>query len=67
MTELLQTEMSPVRFVRCLNKSEALILPKMVASLAVKRYPAELKIKEKANSAKNIYLKVVKSYLKRSA
>ena len=58
---------SAIRLVRCLNKMEALILPKLIASLAVKRYPAELTLKEKFAGAKNIYLKVAKSYLKRSA
>ncbi|WP_277606359.1 hypothetical protein [Acinetobacter sp. NIPH 2699] len=56
-----------IRLVRCLNKMEALILPKLVASLAVKRYPMELTLKEKFTGAKNIYIKVAKSYLKRSA
>src|SRR5690606_33582320 len=31
-----------IRLVRCLNKMEALILPKMVAQLAVKEYPSNL-------------------------
>lgn len=56
-----------IRFVRCLNKLEILILPKLVASLAVKQYPTELTLKEKFNEAANIYLKVAKSYFKRSA
>ncbi|ENX39353.1 hypothetical protein [Acinetobacter sp. NIPH 2100] len=58
---------SAIRLVRCLNKMEALILPKLIASLAVKRYPTELTFKEKFTGAKNIYLKVAKSYFKRSA
>ena len=58
---------SAIRLVRCLNKMEALILPKLIASLAVKRYPAELTLKEKFTGAKNIYLKVAQSYFKRSA
>ena len=56
-----------IRLVRCLNKMEALILPKMVASLAVKQYPDQLTLKEKLTEAANIYLKVAQSYLKRSA
>lgn len=56
-----------IRLVRCLNKMESLILPKLVASLAVKEYPTELTLKEKFNEAANIYLKVAKSYFKRSA
>ena len=56
-----------IRLVRCLNKMEALILPKLVAELAVKEYPHELSLKEKLTGAANIYLKVAQSYLKRSA
>ena len=36
-----------IRLVRCLNKMESLILPKLVASLAVKEYPTELTLKRK--------------------
>ncbi len=56
-----------IRLVRCLNKMESLILPKLVAQLAVKEYPQQLSLKEKLSSAANIYLKVAQSYLKRSA
>ncbi len=56
-----------IRLVRCLNKMEALILPKLVAELAVKEYPNELTLKEKLTGAANIYLKVAQSYLKGSA
>ncbi len=56
-----------IRLVRCLNKMEALILPKLVAELAVKEYPQQLTIKQKINGAANIYLKVAQSYLKGSA
>lgn len=56
-----------IRLVRCLNKMEALILPKLVAELAVKEYPQQLTIKQKLNGAANIYLKVAQSYLKGSA
>ncbi|OTG81008.1 hypothetical protein [Acinetobacter sp. ANC 4648] len=56
-----------IRLVRCLNKMEALILPKLVAELAVKEYPRELTLKEKLTGAANIYLKVAQSYLKGSA
>ncbi|OTG66743.1 hypothetical protein [Acinetobacter silvestris] len=55
-----------IRLVRCLNKMEALILPKLVAELAVKEYPSELTLKEKLTGAANIYLKVAQSYLKGS-
>lgn len=56
-----------IRLVRCLNKMEALILPKIVADLAVKEYPKDLGLKEKITTAANIYLKVAQSYIKRSA
>lgn len=55
-----------IRLVRCLNRMEALILPKMVASLAVKEYPTHLTLKEKVQEAANIYFKVAQSYFKRS-
>lgn len=55
-----------IRLVRCLNRMEALILPKLVAQLAVKEYPSELSLKEKIAGASQIYLKVAQSYLKRS-
>ena len=56
-----------IRLVRCLNRMEALILPKLVAELAVKEYPQQLTLKEKLTGAANIYLKVAQSYLKGSA
>ena len=56
-----------IRLVRCLNKMEALILPKLLAELAVKEYPADLSLKEKLTGAAQIYLKVAQSYFKRSA
>jgi len=56
-----------IRLVRCLNKMEALILPKMVAQLAIKEYPSNLSLKEKLTEASSIYLKIAQSYLKRSA
>jgi hypothetical protein len=56
-----------IRLVRCLNKMEALILPKLVAELAVKEYPENLTLKQKLTGAANIYLKVAQSYIKGSA
>ncbi|TCM69797.1 hypothetical protein EC844_10256 [Acinetobacter calcoaceticus] len=56
-----------IRLVRCLNKMEALILPKLVAELAVKEYPQQLSLKDKLSTAANIYLKVAQSYLKGNA
>ncbi len=55
-----------VRLVRCLNKMEALILPKMVAKMAVKQYPSDLTLKQKLTLASQIYLKVAKTYIDRS-
>lgn len=52
-----------IRLVRCLNKLEALILPKLVAELAVKRYPSSLSLAEKAGKAAKIYADVVSSYV----
>lgn len=48
---------SAIRLVRCLNKMEALILPKLIASLAVKRYPAELTLKKNSRVLKIFTLK----------
>lgn len=56
-----------IRLVRCLNKMESLILPKLLAELAVKQYPTELSLKQKLTGAANIYLKLAQSYFKRSA
>lgn len=56
-----------IRLVRCLNKMEALILPKLVAEMAIKEYPQQLSLKEKLTGAANIYLKVAQSYIKGSA
>lgn len=55
-----------IRLVRCLNKMEALILPKIVAQMAVKQYPQELTLAQKVNLASRIYLKVAQTYIKRS-
>lgn len=51
-----------IRLVRCLNKLEALILPKPVAELAVKRYPSSLTLTEKVTKAVQIYAHVASSY-----
>lgn len=55
-----------IRMVRCLNKMEALILPKVVAKMAVKEYPEQLSLTQKLNLASKIYLKVAQTYIKRS-
>ncbi len=51
-----------IRLVRCLNKLEVLILPKLVAELAVKRYPNDMTFMEKVAKASQIYASVVTSY-----
>jgi len=55
-----------IRLVRCLDKMEALILPKLVAELAVKRYPTNLSLNEKVSKAARIYALVAKNFLVRS-
>lgn len=51
-----------IRLVRCLNKMEAIILPKLVAERAVKRYPA-LPVTEKITKAARIYGLVAKNFV----
>ncbi|HCW90058.1 MAG TPA: hypothetical protein DHU56_08415 [Marinobacter sp.] len=53
-----------VRMTRILNRLEAFILPKMIASRAVKQYPANLDLPEKLLTASRIYLKVATKFLK---
>lgn len=55
-----------IRLVRCLDKMEILILPKLVAQMAVKRYPANLPLDEKLSKAARIYGLVAKNFLVRS-
>ncbi len=52
-----------IRLVRCLTRMEVLILPKMVAERAVKRYP-DIGAGEKLNLAARIYGRVVTNLLK---
>jgi hypothetical protein len=54
-----------IRLVRCLNKMEAIILPKLLALRALKSYPKHLRISQKFTLSARIYLKIVQSYLKR--
>lgn len=56
-----------ILFVRCLNRLEALILPKKIASLAIKKYPNNLSTQTKIQSASQIYFKIVMSYFKRNS
>jgi hypothetical protein len=51
-----------IRLVRCLNKMEALILPKAIASLAVKRYP-DITLGEKIIKAGRIYSQVARNFV----
>ena len=51
-----------IRLVRCLNKMETLILPKLVAERAVKRYDT-LPLTEKVAKAARIYALVAKSFV----
>jgi hypothetical protein len=51
-----------IRFVRILNKVEVLILPRLIADFAVKRYPSDLGLGEKAKKAAQIYLGVASTY-----
>ncbi len=51
-----------IRLVRCLNKMETLILPKLVAARAVKRYD-DLPLSEKLGKAIRIYGLVAKSFV----
>ncbi|EDY86780.1 conserved hypothetical protein [gamma proteobacterium HTCC5015] len=53
-----------IRLVRCLNKLESIILPKVVAKLAVKRYPEKLAVGEKFSKALRIYAGVTQQIVK---
>ena len=55
-----------IRLVRCLDRMEALILPKLVAERAVKRYPVNLQLSDKIQKAARIYALVGKLFLTRS-
>jgi hypothetical protein len=52
-----------IRLVRCLTRMEVLILPKMVAERAVKRYP-DIGMGEKMNLALRIYGRVATNFLR---
>ncbi len=54
-----------LRFVRALDRMEALILPKPIAALAIKEYPA-LSLKEKVPTALRIYAHVAQGLFNRS-
>lgn len=51
-----------IRMTRILNRLEAFILPKLVASRAVKEYPKDLNLPSKVISAARIYLKVASQF-----
>ncbi|MCD6061495.1 MAG: hypothetical protein K0S16_1806, partial [Moraxellaceae bacterium] len=52
-----------IRLVRCLTRMEVLILPKLVAERAVKRYP-DISVAEKLGLATRIYGRVATNFLK---
>ncbi|WP_166263766.1 hypothetical protein [Marinobacter caseinilyticus] len=52
-----------IRMTRILNRLEAFILPRLIASRAVKEYPANLNLPEKVLSAARIYLKVANHFV----
>lgn len=52
-----------IRFVRCLNRLEVLILPKKISELAIKRYPA-ISFAQKFSLASRIYGRVTANLLK---
>ncbi len=51
-----------VRMTRILNRLEAFILPRLIATRAVKEYPRSLHLPEKVLSAARIYLKVANQF-----
>lgn len=52
-----------IRLVRCLSRMEVLILPKLIAERAVKRYP-NIAVAEKVSLAARIYGRVAANFLK---
>ncbi|MEX0603108.1 MAG: hypothetical protein WD623_09940 [Marinobacter sp.] len=52
-----------VRMTRVLNRLEVFILPRLIASRAVKEYPATLNLPKKVLSAARIYLKVATHFV----
>lgn len=52
-----------IRLVRCLSRMEVLILPKLIAERAVKRYP-DIAVAEKLSLATRIYGRMAANFLK---
>lgn len=52
-----------IRVVRCLNRMEAIILPKLVAERAIKRYP-QIRLGEKLSLATRTYGRLVANLIK---
>lgn len=52
-----------IRLVRCLTRMEVLILPRLVAERAVKRYP-DISVTEKVGIATRIYGRLAANFLK---
>lgn len=57
---------SAIRLVRCLNRLQALILPRLIAERGIKSYPQQLSVTQKLQGASRIYLRIASSYLSRS-
>lgn len=53
-----------MKIVRCLNRLEAFILPKVVAERAVKRYPDNLALQEKVLNGARIYAQTAVNFIK---
>lgn len=52
-----------IRLMRCLTRMEVLILPKIIAERAVKRYP-NISVAEKASLAARIYARLALNFVK---
>lgn len=52
-----------IRLVRCLSRMEVMILPRLVAERAVKRYP-DIRLDEKLKGAMRIYGRLAGNFLK---
>ena len=53
-----------MKVVRCLNRLEAFILPKVVAARAVKRYPDDMNLQEKVLNGARIYAQTAVNFFK---
>ena len=53
-----------MKLVRCLNRMESLILPKIIAERALKRYPEDLTLPAKLLGGGRIYTQVAKNLIR---